>query len=75
MRRFPIEAFVTWDPDANAGTVDFGSAPSAGRELQTYPVSDSDGGVIAVVTFNPDGRLAQIELLDARRQLPTELSD
>lgn len=56
------------DTDANAASLIFSPA-EGGRGLQTYPVEDADGNVLTTVTFAPDGRLVELELLDASRQL------
>ena len=63
-----IQASVTVDLDVNAATLTF-DASARGRDLCDIPI-EIDGTVIAVLTFTPSGRLAQLELLDAERQLP-----
>lgn len=59
------------DPEANAASLVFDTS-ARGRQLQTYPF-ESNGQVLGTVTFDADGALVDIELLDAARQIPHRL--
>jgi hypothetical protein len=63
-----LSALLTVDDDINAATVSFGEI-AAGSEAYVYPI-EAAGRVIATVAFTSEGRLASIELLDAKRQIP-----
>lgn len=67
-----INVSLRHDPEVNAAAITF-DASAKGRQLRTYPIEDSDGSVIATVTFGPTGALVQIELLDAANQIPKGL--
>lgn len=59
------------DPEANASSIRFD--PSArGRQLLTYPFGP-ERDTMGTVTFDADGALVEIELLDAARQIPHSL--
>lgn len=58
---------VRWDREVNAASIDFAETTEA---RQSTPVEDSDGNVVAVLRFAPDGELVELELLDAQTQLP-----
>lgn len=58
------------DPEANAASLRF--SHETGRELVTVPV-EFVGEICATITFTPDGKLVELELLDAARQLPDGL--
>jgi hypothetical protein len=58
---------VRWDREANAASIEFTETTEPRRGM---PVEDSDGNVVAVLRFAPDGELVELELLDAETQLP-----
>lgn len=66
--RKEIEVSFDEDVEVNAAAITFDPA-ARGRDLATYPI-DSSGTTIATVTFDQAGKLVQIELLDAARQVP-----
>jgi hypothetical protein len=67
-----IDVSLRHDAEANAAAITF-DASARGRSLRTYAVASDDGTVLATVTFDSAGRLVQIELLDASRQIPIGL--
>lgn len=68
MRVITLDVTVQLDVDANAASIVFDPG-ARGRDLVTRPVEDAAGDVVATVTFSPDGRLVNMELLRAREQL------
>lgn len=58
-----------WQIDAEANAAFLQFRPSSPADDQVIPVRDRSGDVVATITFGADGRLVQVELLDARRQL------
>lgn len=67
-----IRVEVAVDPLVNAATLIF-DASARGCDLRDFPI-EVNGTVIATLTFTASGGLAQLELLDAQRQLPSGLS-
>lgn len=63
---------VRWDKSVNAASIVFGSSTAPRKGV---PVEDSDGDVVAVLRFSPDGELVELELLNAEIQLPKKLRD
>lgn len=63
----------TQDPAANAATIRFGPMPPPG-EIVDVPVELQES-VAAVLTFSRSGRLVELELLAADRQLPDWVAD
>lgn len=63
-----VSAQVIVDADVNAATLVFIDL-ARGSGIIDYPIRAANGDLIAVVTFTTQGRLAQIQLLDAERQL------
>lgn len=55
------------DREANAASLIFSS--EKGRSLVTVPVSFG-GELVATITFTPQGKLVELELLDLSVQLP-----
>lgn len=68
-----VVATLEVDRQVNAATLSFEDTDIAGP-LRDYPI-EMDGSIGMIVTVTADGRLAQIELLDAKRQLPIALDD
>lgn len=64
------EVKVDYDPSVNASAITFTAFPKTGA-LADIPVF-VDGELSAILTFN-DGTLVQLQLLDARTQLPAEM--
>lgn len=56
------------DDDANAASIVF-DPQARGRDLVTHPVENGSGDVVATITFAPNGRLVNLELLNATEQL------
>jgi hypothetical protein len=63
---------VRWDRSVNAASIVFGDSAAPRRAV---PVQDDDGTTVAVLRFSPNGELDELELLDARVQLPSRLRD
>lgn len=64
------EVKVDYDRNANAAAITFAPFPRSGHFAE-FPIFD-EGGLTAIVTF-VDGKLVQIQLLEASTQLPAEL--
>lgn len=64
------EVKVDYDPGANASAITFAAFPNVGS-LRDIPVF-ADGELTAILTF-VDGKLIQLQLLDAQTQLPAEI--
>lgn len=61
---------VSYNEEANASYIEFAEGP----EHRTIPVKDGER-YVAVLDFDPSGRLLGLELLGARHQLPTPMLD
>lgn len=71
-----IDVRVTWDLIANASSITLTGdlLPRPGERIDV-PVENKRGSLIAVLHFHPDGYLCEVELLNARKQLPQSLKD
>lgn len=69
MKKFSALVTVTHDPDANAATISFASKLE-GRRVATVPLLNRENSLIGLLDFDEEGRLCQVELLDAKVQLP-----
>lgn len=67
-----IAVMFDHDSEVNAAAITFDST-ALGRDRRQYGIEDASGTVIASITFNDRGNLAQIELLDAAVQIPDSL--
>lgn len=67
LRSVRREITVTIDDEVNAAAVDFSSFPAPG-EIIDCPIM-IDGSMVAIASFSRGGRLVQLQLLDASRQL------
>ena len=64
------EVKVDYDPSANAAAITFAPFPKVGT-VTDIPVFEN-GELAAILTF-VDGKLIQLQLLDAQTQLPAEM--
>ena len=76
MHSFRIEVLIQHDPTANAAVVKFVRDFPKPPDIVDLPIV-MDGNVVAILTTSTSGRLVQLELLMADRQLigllaPTE---
>lgn len=68
MRSIKLRVTLQLDDEANAASMVF-DHEARGRDLVTHPVENRSGDVVATITFAPDGRLVNLELLNAAEQL------
>lgn len=68
MRELELRVALQLDEVANAASIVFDS-DARGRGLVTHPIENVAGDVVATITFAPDGRLVDLELLNAANQL------
>ncbi|WP_092532383.1 DUF2283 domain-containing protein [Amycolatopsis arida] len=59
---------VEWDKEVNAASIYF--REREGDISKGVPVEDEDGDVLAVLRFSPAGELLEVELLNAKEQMP-----
>jgi uncharacterized protein YuzE len=64
---------ITYDKSADAAYIYFIENPQPGWVKFTYPCNPSQIKGMINLDFDQDGRLGDIEILDASKKLPAEL--
>jgi len=67
LRALRREITVMIDDEVNAAAVNFSATPAPG-EIIDCPIM-VDGSMVAIASFSRGGRLFELQLLDANRQL------